>query len=111
MREWYSSTKRPSCRTQRNGPPRREGRGGPSSIHPGAVAGSDRNGQKGAERVAGAVQPALHRADRNADLLRDLLVGAVLHLAHHERNAVVVVHLLDRLVDRLAQLAAIGLAG
>src|SRR5215213_9009291 len=49
-------------------------------------AGSDRDGEEHAEGVAGTVEPALHRADGDADLLGDLLVGAVFHLAHHERD-------------------------
>src|SRR5437763_1680375 len=62
------------------------------------------------EGVARAVQAALDRAHGDADLLGDLLVGAVLHLAHHERDAVALVHPLDGRVDGLAQLAAVGLA-
>src|SRR5690606_26593286 len=49
------------------------------------------------------------RTDRNPDRLGNLLVGEILHLSHHERDAVVFVHTLNGGSDRLPQLRAVGL--
>src|SRR5262249_52176233 len=54
-----------------------------------------------AQRAARAEDERLHRADRDAEDLGDLLVAAPLELAHHERGALVEGEVAERAADVL----------